>query len=174
MILALTDVANAFPGFAADISSSGYEDNDQAAENSIDPAATGSGLAARGRIVGYKVDFTDLGDALGPTVSSLVDLLDSPASATASLQRQVEDFKKFEGTDLAEGINFKEFVETYAPSVGSDAIAGRITVVAQTPAGDLNIVQTFVAWRRGPMTAGVFVVANDTKDRSAIVSFLAR
>ena len=88
------------------------------------------------------------------------------------MQRQVADFKKFEGTDLEEGVNFKEFAETVAPAIGSDPIAGRLTVFVES--FDLSIVQTFVSWRRGPMTAAVLVVAFDTRDRSTIASFLAR
>ena len=172
MILSLPDVQTAFPGFTVDTQSSGYEGNDQAAEGSIDPADTGADLTALGRIDGYKVDFTDLADDLGASMSSLVDLFDSPESATASLQLQITDFKKFEGTDLEEGVNFKEFAEISAPAVGSDTIAGRFVVFVE--AFDLSIVQTFVSWRRGPMTAAVLVVAFDTKDRSTIVSFLAR
>ena len=76
MILTLLDVQTAFPGFTVDTQSSSYEDNDQAAEGSIDPVDVGADLAALGRIDGYKVDFTDLADDLGPSVSSLVDLYD--------------------------------------------------------------------------------------------------
>ena len=172
MILSLPDAQTAFPVFKVDTQSSGYEDNDQAAEGSIDPADTGASLAASGRIVGGKVDFTDLENDLSPSVSSSVDLFDSPESATAFLQRQIADFEKFEGTDLAEGVNFKEFVKTGAPGLGSDAAAGRLTVFVQ--AFNLSIVQTFVSWRRGPTVAAVLVVANDTRDQSAIASFLAR
>ena len=127
LILPLSDVQEAFPGFQVDINSSGYEDNAAAAEGSIDPQDTGADLAARGRIVGYNVDFTDPNDAIGVGVSSSVDLFRSPEATRASIQRQIKDFKQFEGTEISEGVLFKSFEETVPPGVGEDAVAGRLT-----------------------------------------------
>jgi len=177
MVLTQSDIASEFPDLRLNTQGGGYRDNEAAAATSLAPNDTASDLAAQGRLVGYEVAFSDLaafssgakGRPIGATAS--VVFFDSPDSAQASLRRDFSQIDRFLGRE-AEGITLKAFQRVDAPDVGSNAVAGRLTVTVA--ALNLDTTSSFVAWQRGPIVASVGASALDDEDRSSAMDQLAR
>ena len=177
MVLALSDVQPLFPSLEIDRGDTGFHDNEASAEETIDPEDTAEDLAALGRLDGYSIVFRDPeGTFENPerlfSVESIVDLMDSQASALAYLRSQAESDRRLVGTEILDGIVFEAFEETPAPDIGMEADAGRL--VLRFVDSDLIAVITFAAWIRGPVLAVVLTIAFDEDDRSAVVELLAR
>lgn len=175
MVLTQSEIEAEFPGQLLDDDASGFQDNE--AEGTIDPDDTASDIADRGRIDGYDHGFLDLsvmseGQKGRPfAVFSGVDLFDTPDSAQAFLQREFKDYNRFQGIDLDER-TFTDFQAAAAPDLGSDPVAGVLTVSME--ASELELTILFFWWRRGPILALVAVSALDKEDRSAALERLAR
>ena len=182
MVLTEEDVAVEFPFMVPDPVESGYQDNEVEAEDTIDPEDTASDLEARGRIDGYEVAFSDFEILVGgetspgrPTfATSSVDLFDTPESALAFIQRQIDDFRRFAGSQVEEGFILEALLEFDAPDVGEDTVAGRLDAILSAPGLETELKATFVVWRRGPVVAVVFVTAVNEEDYGAAVERLAR
>ena len=91
-------------------------------------------------------------------IQASVDLFDTPESAQASFERQIEDFRRLEGDEVQEGVVLEEFRTSDAPDIGQDAAAGRLVV----------------SWVSGSIVANTAVVAFDDVDRSTAIGLLAR
>ena len=133
MVLSQTDIKAEFPLLELDMEESGYQDNDDAAEATVNPDDTGADLAAMGRLDGYVLSYFDL-EALfvdDPSVarpfalSASVDLFESPQAAQAFIQLQIEDYDRLAGSAIEEGVILTGFETSVAPDVGTDAVAGR-------------------------------------------------
>ena len=142
-----------------------------------DPNDTASDLAASGRLDGYALEFSDPQALFGDEtlagrifgVGTSVDLFDTQESATAFLQREIEDIRRFQGSAI-EGVTLKEFQEFIAPDVGTHAVAGRFIV--SVFGLDLAVHLTGVRWVRGPVVATVGITALDDADQSGAIERL--
>lgn len=167
MVLIEGNVADFFPTLKLDTAGSGFVGNDEAIEGTLDPNDT----AGRGRIDGYEVTFSESVFTFGFSVVSSVDLLDSVESAKEFMQHQVDEFRRFEGMEVGEGVTLDRFVEIDAPSVGTSARAGVLT--ASIAGFDLKLTNTFVAWTNGTVVAVVVMLAFGDEDRSRTAGRLA-
>ncbi len=177
MVLAQADIESEYPGIPLDPDNSGYQDNEASADDTTDPNDTASDLAAKGRLDGYGLEFFDPQALFGDEtpagrifgVGTSVDLFDTQESATAFLQREIEDIRRFQGIAI-EGVTLNEFQEFIAPDVGTHAVAGRfiVSVFGFEQAGHI----TAVRWIRGPILATVGVTAFDDTDQSGAVERL--
>ena len=165
-----SDIASRFPTLKLDPDASGYQDNDDDAESTLDPEDTASDLAGQGRLDGYQVEFPDPGGLFLIQVS--VDFFDTPESAQASFELQIADFCRFEGDEVEEGVVLEEFLTSDAPDIGEDATAGRLVVNFKS--AGLTATFTFVSWVSGTLVANTAVVAFDDVDRSTAINLLAR
>ena len=178
MVLDQADVDVEFPGLPLDVGDSGSMDNEAATEETIDPDDTATDLTAQGRLDGYAHEFFDPAaffegaSAAGRPflMEVVVDLFDSQRSAQAFLQRQIADFRRFQGIEI-DGNTVEEFQEFGAPDVGTDAVAVRLTF--STVGLKVKLYSTFVAWIKGPVVARIGVGALDDSDLSAAVNRLA-
>ena len=175
MVLDQADVDAEFPGLPLDVEDSGSMDNEAATEETIDPDDTATDLTALGRLDGYEHEFFDSAAFFeGPPAAGrpflmevVVDLFDSQRSAQAFLQRQIADFRRFQGIEI-DGNTVEEFQELGAHDWGMDAVAARYTLVFF----EAKIYVSFVAWIRGPVVARVVVGTWDDADLSAAVNRL--
>ncbi len=179
MVLTEEQVNFFFPQVKLDVEGSGYEDNEAAAEDTIDPADTAEVIASRGRIDGYQHDledrevlFSGQGALDRPAAFlSAVDLFSSDASAKAFLLRQLEDFRRLAGTELEEGLTLSGFEELPALGLGPNAFAGRATM--KQAAFETPFTMELIAWQRGPLVARVSTIALDSENRSSAMTRLA-
>ena len=169
MVLTETDILAEFPGADTDSEGGEYQDNEQAAEGTIDPDDTAEDLALLGRLDGFTVEFAR-GETLGGGVS--VDLFDGPESAAAFLKRQIDDHRRLVGSEVQEGAVLKAFQESEGPDIGIDSAVGRLTI--SFVAFDVEINGTFVVWQRGSTVAQVIVGGLGDEDWTAVVEELAR
>ena len=186
MVLDQADIRAEFREAALEPEASGYWDNEVAADDTIDPGDTAADLAARGHLDRYEHSFSDLlalmfgapSEGRPFLVEAIVDLFDGQPSAQALLQRQVQDFRRFQGIEIKgfqgieiEGLTLEVFEELVAPDLGTDAVSGRFLVTAG--GAKAKPYATFVSWVRGPVVALVRVAAHDDADLSAAVNRLA-
>ena len=170
IVLTPDQVQAEFPGLPLDSEDTGYQDNEAAAEDSLDPEDSGLDLAARGRLDGYEVSFLDSeslfdrsssGDRpLGAGFS--VDLFNSSGAAQAFIRRVVQDYRRLQGREVAEGVTLDKFAPFTAPQVGTDALAGRYSGTVE--ALDLEYFGTFILWRRDNLVLSSQIVATDDSD----------
>ena len=101
MVLVQVDIDAEFPELLFDVEESGYVDNDAAAEDTIDPDDTGSDLTDSGRLDGYEHAFFDFDALERPIIlGAQVNLFSSDQEALDFLQRQVDDFRLFQGVEI--------------------------------------------------------------------------
>lgn len=177
MMLAQPDIESEYPGLSLDFDNSGYQDNEASADGTIDPDDTASDLAARGRLDGYALEFsnpqvmieaeTEGGRIFG--VGTSVDLFDTEEAATAFFRRDIEDVRNSEGVSF-EGATLEELQELIAPDVGADVIAMRFIV--SIFGFENKIWTTSVRWVKGPLVATVSVRSFDDEDQSGAVERL--
>ena len=99
IVLTPAQVQAEFPGLPIDAEDTGYQDNEAAAGDSLDPDDSGLDLAARGRLDGYQVSFFDPAGLFDGSLSGdrplgagfTVDLFNSSGAAQAFIRRGVQD-----------------------------------------------------------------------------------
>jgi hypothetical protein len=98
-VLTLAQVQAEFPALPLDPDATGYQDNEAAANNSLDPDDSGPDLAARGRLDGYQASFFDPVSIFGgsssgdqPIVAELSVHLFSNSGAAQAFIRQSRIF----------------------------------------------------------------------------------
>ena len=179
MVLVKDEVGAEFPSTELDPEESGYQDNEAAADRTVDPGDTAQDIAAGGRLDGYAHSFLDLEALLTGIRSpdrpvgfeSTVEIFDGEAAAVDSIGQQIEDFRRLVGSEIDEGVTLVDFQETAAPEVGSDTVAGRATLRDVDFEG--AIITEFVAWRRGSLVGFVSTFALDDNDRNSALGRLA-
>ena len=182
MVLQPEDIEAGLPGVDMRLDDGGYTDNESAADNTPDPDDTGADLEARGRIEGYSYNYSNPADPVfsfsssSPadpvvvTVGTSVDLFDTPESASAFIQRQMDDLRRF--AEESDEIVLEEFQESVTPDLGDDTVAAWLIL---DPADEENKSSgALVMWRRGPVVALLGILSRGGQDRSADVEELAR
>ena len=157
IVLTQTDIHAEFANLQPDPGGSGYQDNDAAAQGTIDPDDTALDLASQGRLDGYAANFFEFEALFGAEdaiirpfqTTSQVDLFDSSESAQAFIKLRVQDFGRFSGREFEEGITLERFQEFVAPEVGEDTAAGLLTRFIADFGWEFT--STYIFWRRGPL-----------------------
>ncbi len=182
MVLQPEDIEAGLPGVDMRLDDGGYTDNESAADNTPDPGDTGADLEAQGRIEGYSYNYSNPADPVfsfsssSPadpvvvTVGTSVDLFDTPESASAFIQRQMDDLRRF--AEESDEIVLEEFQESVTPDLGDDTVAAWLIL---DPADEENKSSgALVMWRRGPVIALLGILSRGGQDRSADVEELVR
>ena len=178
MVLTQSDVAAEFPMLVFNAGQSGFDDNEDAAIDTIDPDDSGPDLEARGRIDGYDSVFADSAAFLEKTgnpftLDTVVGLFDSSESARAFLQREFADFSRFQGREIdTDGTILKEFRPSDVPAVGSDSAGGVVTLSVPELATDF--FAPIFEWRRGRIVATIRMIDLEEQDRSGAIGRLAQ
>ena len=170
IVLTPAQVQAEFPGLPLDSEDTGYQDNEAAAEASLDPDDTGLDLAARGRLDGYQGAFFDYaglfeGSSSGdqPVAADFsVELFSSSGAAQAFIRRGIQDYRRLQGREVEEGVTFNQFAPFTAPTVGADALAGRYNFTVQSL--DLEFFGTFIVWRRDNLVLSIQIGATDNRE----------
>ena len=179
IVLTTAQVQAEFPGLPLDTDDTGYQDNEAAAEDSLDPDDTGLELAARGRLDGYQASFFDSAGLFNASGSGnrplgagfTVDLFNNSGSAQAFIRQTVQDYRRLQGQELEEGVTLNQFAPFTASSVGTDALAGRYNGTIE--ALGLEFFGTFIMWRRDNLVLSSHIVATDDSDWAAAAQRLA-
>ena len=179
IVLTPAQVQAEFPGLPLDSEDTGYQDNEAAAEASLDPDDTGLDLAARGRLDGYQGSFFDYAGLFEGSSSRdqpvaadfSVELFSSSGAAQAFIRRTVQDYRRMQGQEVEEGVTFNQFTAFTAPQVGTDALAGRYNFTVQSL--DLEFFGTFIVWRRDNLVLSIVMGATDDRDWAAPAQRLA-
>ena len=182
-VLTPEQVQAEFPGLPLDTEDTGFQDNDAAAEDSLDPNDTGRDLAARGRLDGYHSSFFDSaglfagrsdGSSSGdrPLAANFsVKLFNSSGAAQSFIRQKVQDFRRLQGQEIEEGVTLGQFAPFTASPVGTDTLAGRYT--GAIAAFDLEFFGTFIVWRRDNLVLSIDIGATDDRDWAAPAQRLA-
>ena len=182
-VLTPEQVQAEFPGLPLDTEDTGFQDNDAAAEDSLDPNDTGRDLAARGRLDGYHSSFFDSaglfagrsdGSSSGDRPLSAnfsVELFNSSGAAQSFIRQKVQDFRRLQGQEIEEGVTLGQFAPFTASPVGTDTLAGRYT--GAIAAFDLEFFGTFIVWRRDNLVLSIDIGATDDRDWAAPAQRLA-
>ena len=179
IVLTPAQVQAELPGLPLDTEDTGFQDNEAAAEASLDPDDTGFDLAARGRLDGYQASFFDYvglfeGSSAGdhPVGADFsVELFNSSGAAQAFIRRGVQDYDRLQGREVEEGVTLNHFAPFTAPRVGADALAGRYKGTIE--AIDLELFGTFIVWRRDNLVLSIQIGATDDRDWAAPAQRLA-
>lgn len=179
IVLTTAQVQAEFPGLPLDSDDTGYRDNEASAVDSLDPDDTGIDLAARGRLDGYRASFFDSAALFGGSSSEdrpqgaefSAELFNSSGAAQAFIRQGVQDIRRLQGGEVGDGVTLNQFVPFTAPSVGTDALAGRYQITVEVL--DLEFFGTFIVWRRTNLVLTVFLFATDDRDWAAPAQRLA-
>jgi hypothetical protein len=143
---------------------SGFTDNIDAAEDTIDPKDTAASLARAGRMNGYELAYEDLsalpfvrGKGLLQIASS-VDRFRSAAAADAFIDKQLEDYARFRGK-VVEGARLVEFDRFAVPRLGERSLGLRGVVEL----GSKRVPSTSVIFRAGPLVGDITIDRADSK-----------
>ncbi|MGH9197883.1 MAG: hypothetical protein ACRD1T_19335, partial [Acidimicrobiia bacterium] len=175
MVLPQEFVGDEFADLEVD-SDSGFQDNEAAADDTIDPDDTAENLAEAGRTNGYDLTFSDpsfsaLEAGEGPLeVNSSVDLFATKEAAAQFIAKQVADYSSFEGQDVEPGFRLAS-VETYTvDSLGDEAVGFDL----QIQFSDVSFYGIFVGFRLDRLVAAAGIATADDADVKAQSETLAR
>ena len=179
IVLTMDQVQAEFPSLPFDPDGTGYQDNEAAADNSLDPDDTGPDLAARGRLDGYQTTFFDSVGIFGgsssgdqPIVAELsVHLFSNSGAAQAFIRQSVQNFRRLQGQEIGDGVTLGQFAPFTASPVGTDTLAGRYDFFVDDLG--LEFFGTFIAWRRDNLAFSVDIGATDDRDWAAPTQRLA-
>lgn len=150
---------------------SGYDDNAESAEDSLDPDDTEESLTEAGRITSYGLGFIAddpfealaAGEGLMRSGSS-VELYESADQASAALDKRVADFEAADG-ETVESLEIGGVERIPVEDNGDEA--GGLRFEAHLPGADITIYQSIVFMRKGPLVGAIQVQAADDTDRVA-------
>ena len=179
MVLAHSEIQLEFPFLQLEPTLTGYQDNEQAAGQTMDPNDTSGDLAERGRLDGYETEFVDSAvQASGLTsqerplgLSVSLNLMETPESARRYLKDQMDEIQRFQGVDV-DGTIVNEFRQAELAGLVEYAVADCVTIAIA--AFGATAQAGVVLWQRGPIVAIVGVTGFDDSDRSAAIERLAR
>jgi hypothetical protein len=155
--------------------SSGPTSNKKAAEDTLDPRDTARTLTRAGRLEGYELTFsnsTGAAHALATdegviAVGTGVELFRDAAAAAAYLEKQADDFERFQGRKVGGGT--LAAVEPFDVDVGDEARGVRMTFWS----GKIALYATIVAFRRDSIVGGAYVLLSREREISADLEGIA-
>jgi len=175
MVLPQEDLGDEFADLQID-DDSGFKDNEEAADETIDPDDTADSLERVGRINGYELLYSD------PSLSALeagvgvielateVDLVMDAGAASDHLAKQVEDWQRLEGEQVEAGVTLEK-VETFAVKGLADEAVG---LRARASFGDLQWYETVVAFRLDRLVGAAYAYRVDDANINSQVEAIAR
>src|SRR3990172_2936128 len=155
---------------------SGFEDSDEAANDTLDPEDTGDDLKEAGFVTSYSLRFEDpafsaLEEGKGILdVSSTVDLFEDEAAAAAYLAKQLGDYRRFEGEEVEPGTTLEEVEEFVVEGIADDATG----LVLHVSFADSDIYATGVVFTVGRLRAGTGITEADDRDVTADAQRIGR
>lgn len=166
MVLPQDEVGPAGAGMRID-DESGPSNNNEGADDTIDPKDTASSLARAGRLRGYDLMYSSPRQVAiwrkggGYTdVSTSVELFETESAASAYLYDQIHDFERFRGRQVGHGLRLASSEVFDVVGVGDEAAGVRGTFRYQ----DLRVKGTLVAFRRGRIVASASIGRGDKRD----------
>ena len=176
MVLPQEDLGEEFADLEVD-EGSGFVDNQEAADNSIDPDDTAGDLEGAGRINGYELVYidSDLLSALEAgggvyEVGTGVELFEDGRAASDYLAKQVDDYLGLEGEEIDVGLTLEK-VETFAVGGLADEAVG---LRARASLRDVQLYGTVVIFRLDRLVGAVGVGRVDDANVNSQVEAIAR
>ena len=167
MVLPAEEVGSLVDGFEVD-TDSGVTDNEEAADDSMDPDDDADDFDDAGRITGYSLSYSEpnIGSILEAgegvlSVASEVELFDSADGADADIDRKLDQLDEFEGSDL-DGAVLEGHEEFDVDGIGDRS--GGVEFSASLTGTELTSYATVVYFRIDRLEASVFIVALDDQD----------
>jgi len=175
MVLPQENLGDEFADLETD-EDSGFVDNQEAADGTIDPDDTASDLEQAGRINGYELSYTDTSlSALEAgegvvVVATDVNLFRDVGAASDFLAKEADDHQRFEGKEIRPGLILEE-VETFAvDGLGDEAIGLR----ARASLGDAKLYLTSISFRLDRLVGGAWLFRADDASVNSQVEAIAR
>lgn len=174
MVLPLEEFGPEFSAFEAD-EESGFVDNAQAADDSVDPDDTADDIAAEGRISGYDLEFNDPSSAALQSgegvylVNTSVELFIDAGAAQANIDKALEEIQELEGEEV-DGVILGRFDISSIPGVGDRALL----IESSIRVGDTTFYVTTVVFNMGRLLGAATVAHVDDVDRSVRVTEIAK
>ena len=177
MVLPPDAYGNIANGFSID-PDSGFQDNAEAAEASMNPDDTAGDFSDAGRITGYAVNLEAdeiiamlLSGTGIITIESEVELYEDAESASQYLARTLAEFNDYEGEDVG-GLIVGPNTLFDVAEIGDES--GGLEFSGSLPAFDVTLYGTVVYFRIGRVEAVVIFSAIDDQDLRADAEAAAR
>ena len=176
MVLPQEVLGEEFAGLEID-DDSGFVDNEEAADDTIDPEDTAENLERAGRVNGYELgyeaaDWFSLLEA-GEGVLSVgtdVDLFRDGGVASDFVAKQLGDYLRLKGEEIEAGITLEE-VETFqVPGLADEAVGVRSRITF----GDAQMYGTFVGFRLDRLLGSAAIGRADDANVNSQVEEIAR
>jgi len=176
MVLPQEDLGEEFADLEID-EDSGFVDNEQAADGTIDPPDTADDLEQAGRINGYELGYEapdwfsvlEAGQGVIAVDTEVVLFEDGPA-ASEFLAKQVDDSLRLEGEEIQTGITLEE-VETFQVVGLADEAVGQRRRISF---GDAQMYGTVVGFRLDRLLGSAAIVRADDANVNSQVEAIAR
>jgi len=174
MVLPQENLGDEFANLETD-EDSGFVDNQEAADGTIDPDDTASDLEQAGRINGYELSYTDTSLSALETgegvvqVATDVSLFRDVGAASDFLAKEADDHQRFEGKEIGPSLILEE-VETFAvDGLGDEAIGLR----ARASLGGAKLYLTSVSFRLDRLVGGAWLFRADDASVNSQVEAIA-
>jgi hypothetical protein len=175
MVLPQEDLGEEFAALEID-DDSGFKDNEEAADETIDPDDTADSLERAGRINGYELLYSApslsvLEAGVGVIeVATEVDLFRDAGVASDHLAKQVEDWQRLEGEQVEAGVTLEK-VETFAVKGLADEAVG---LRARGTFGEVQFYETVVAVRLDRLVGAAYAYRADDANVNSQIEAIAR
>lgn len=174
MVLPAEELGGLAEGLRVAPDESGPESNAAAARGSLDPDDSARRLRGAGRVTGYELTyrhpraFSGKGAKGVLNVASSVELMQDAVDASRFLNRQVDDYERFEDTAV-EAVRVGRISSLPVRGIGEETHGVRGTIRAF----GLTMHTTVVAFRRGRIVGWVGVMRADRRDMTDAATRLA-
>ena len=175
MVLPQEELGDEFADLEVD-EDSGFNNNEDEANDTADPDDTAEELEEAGRINGYDLlyidpDLSALEEGQGVIlINTGLDLFEDNGAASDFIVDQLEDFLRLEGEEIESGFTLEE-VETFAVGgPGSDAVGLRL----RSSFGDTRIYGTTLAFKLDRLVGSVTINRADDTNVDSQAEEIAR
>lgn len=177
MLLSQADLGSAYADFELDEDDSGYQSNEDAAADDLDPEDEARDIEEFGRVSGYGARYSAFGalvEGTGPVVVSFgVQLFEDADGASDYAADSIDDLEQQVGEE-AEGVVLEEVTTFEVEEFGDETVALLRKGVLEDEEGNrLELYATFVGFREGRILGGVTLGRLDDEDVSSEAAALA-
>ena len=175
MVLPQEDLGEEFAGLEID-DDSGFKDNEEAADETIDPNDTAEDLERAGRINGYELSYSDpmlsaLEAGVGViTVTTEVDLFRDADAASDHLAKQVSDWQQLEGEEIEAGLTLEKVEKFAVDGLADEAVGLR----GRASFAEVQFYQTVVAFRLNRLVGAAYAYRADDANINSQIEAIAR
>ncbi len=176
MVLPEDELGGEIAGLEIDADESGFSDSADTADDTLDPEDTADDIDRMGRVSGYGLGYSDpdlsaLAEGEGVVFAGTsLDLFQDEEGAAAFLDKQLDDYQRFEGKEVEPGFRLEQSETFTVDGLGDEAVGLR----AQLTFGDATAFQTVVAFRLGRLLAAAVLSRADDTDAAAQMEETAR